>query len=124
MVVIWQLKWGTTPRPEAARLPHEQVLYEMLNWPSSGPSKIEKGLHYVVIYIKRPQCREIPAACIALSDQVFSGTPGEFRVAVLYGDDVGNHSGMAAVSICERMYSRQLMMKTKERLVSRERLVL
>jgi hypothetical protein len=92
--------------------------------PSSRPRKVEKGLHYVVICIKRAECREISAACIALRDQVFSGSPGEFRLAVLYGDDVGNHSAVTAVSICERMYSRQLVMKTKERLVNRERLVL
>lgn len=85
------------------RLPAEQGALLDAEWPSSRPSKVEKGFHYVVIYIKRPECREIPAACIALRDRVFSGTPGEFRLAVLHGDDVGNHSGVAAVSICERM---------------------
>lgn len=35
---------------------------------------------------KRPECHQIPAACVVLRDQVFSGTPGEFRLPVLYSD--------------------------------------
>ena len=92
--------------------------------PRSRARELEQGFHVIFIGIERAKRGEISGASIALSDQVFSSTPGEFRLAVFYNDDVGHHAGMASVSVGERMNSGQLMMKTKQRVVYRERLVL
>ena len=91
--------------------------------PSLGAGKIEKRLYIVFVFVERAERREIPAAGITLRDQVFPGSPSEFGPAVLNGDDVRDHSRMAAVSICEGMNSRQLVMKTKQRFIARERSV-
>jgi hypothetical protein len=81
---------------------------------------VEQQFHVVFICVERG---EIPGARIARGNEIFSNAPSEFRLAVLYGDDVGDHSRMTAVSIRERMNSRQLVMKTKQRFVHRERFV-
>ena len=85
-----------------------------------GAGKIEKRLHIVFVCVEGAECRQIAAAGIAFGDQIFSGSPCEFRLAAFYGHDVGKHSGVAAVSIGERMNSRQFVVKTKESFVSRE----
>src|ERR1700678_577236 len=97
--------------------------HSQAKWPSLGAGKVEKRLYIVFVFIERAERREIPAAGITLRGQVFTGSPSEFGVAVLYGDDVGDHSRVAPVSISEGMNSRQLVMKTKQCFVSRERFV-
>jgi hypothetical protein len=53
-----------------------------------------------------------------MSDQVFSSTPGEFRLAVFYGDDIGHHAGVASVSGGKGMnFRNKLVMETDQAFV-------
>ena len=86
--------------------------------------EVEQQLHVVFVCVERAQRGEVPRARIARGDEIFSSAPGEFRLAALNGDDVGDHSRMTPVSIREGMDSRQLVMKAKQCFVGRERFVL
>ena len=54
--------------------------------PSLRAGKVQKEVHIVLVFVKRAERREIHAAGITVRDQVFTGSPGEFGLAVFYGD--------------------------------------
>jgi hypothetical protein len=50
-----------------------------------GARELKQRFHVIVIGVERAERREIPGARIPFGDEVLSGAPCEFRLAVLYG---------------------------------------